>query len=48
MSDEVKKLPENLIRVLDPETGDVKKIDANKEKDFKKKYLHVSGLPFEE
>jgi hypothetical protein len=31
----------NLVRVMDKHTREIKIIDANKQKDFKKVYLHV-------
>jgi len=36
-----------MVVVMDPETEEVIEIDANKEKDWKKKYLHRSGVAFE-
>lgn len=37
---------ENLVKVLDRITKERLIIDANKEKDFKDKYLHIGGMPF--
>lgn len=45
---EVKKELEtpNILRVSDKKTGEVIEIDWNKEKDWKTKYNHWSGLAF--
>lgn len=36
-----------MVIVMDKETGEIVEVDANKEKDWKKKYLHRSGVAFE-
>ena len=46
MSKGKKKVEVNLIKVRDRATKEILIIDANKEQDFKEKYLHISGNRF--